>query len=199
MRLPKIVCLLLLTACGDSTTGPPPVATSIELSTTSLTFNSLGQTEQLTATVQDQSGATIRGAELTWTSSSASVATVSSAGLVTAVADGTATITATSGSVSAIVAVTVQVPVSLDLSYTILSFAALSDTTQLIATVKNAGGTVISNPTVTWATSSSSVATVSSAGLVTAVADGTATITATSGSASGTATVTVQTTSSDER
>ena len=108
MRLPKIVCLLLLTACGDSTTGPPPVATSIELSTTSLTFNSLGQTEQLTATVQDQSGATIKGADLTWTSSAPSVATVSSAGLVTAVADGTATITATSGSVSATATVTVQ-------------------------------------------------------------------------------------------
>ena len=108
MRLPKIVCLLLLTACGDSTTGPPPVATSIELSTTSLTFNSLGQTEQLTATVQDQNGATIRGADLTWTSSAASVATVSSAGLVTAVAAGTATITATSGSASGTATVTVQ-------------------------------------------------------------------------------------------
>ena len=189
MRLTKIVCLLLLTACGDSTTGPPPVATSIVLSSTSLTFISLGQTQQLTASVQDQSGATIGGAALTWTSSAASVATVSSTGLVTAVADGTATITATSGSANATVAVTVQVPVSLDLSYTILSFAALGDTTQLIATVKNAGGSVISNPTVTWATSNASVATVSSAGLVTAVSDGTATITATSGSESGTATV----------
>lgn len=36
MRLTKIVCLLLLTACGDSTTGPPRVATSIVLSSTSL-------------------------------------------------------------------------------------------------------------------------------------------------------------------
>jgi hypothetical protein len=56
---------------------------------------------------------------------------------------------------------------------------------------RDALGTTISGATVTWATSSSSVATVSSAGLVTAVANGTATITATSGSASATATTTV--------
>ena len=95
MRLTKIVCLLLLAACGDSTTGPPPVATSIVLSSTSLTFDSLGPTQQLTASVQDQNGATIGGAIVAWTSSTPSVASVSSTGLVTAVADGTATITAT--------------------------------------------------------------------------------------------------------
>ena len=150
MRLPKIVCLLLLTACGDSTTGPPPVATSIELSTTSLTFNSLGQTEQLTATVQDQNGAMIRGADLTWTSSAASVATVSSAGLVTAVADGTATITATSGSVSATATVTVnQTASSVTLSPTSLSFTSAGDGATLLATVMDAAGNTISNPTVT--------------------------------------------------
>ena len=113
MRPAKIVCLLLLTACGDSTTGPPPipppsVATSITLSATSLSFYSLGQTQQLSASVKDQSGGTMSDATVTWATSDASVATVSSAGLVTAIADGTATITATSGSVSATATVTVQ-------------------------------------------------------------------------------------------
>jgi hypothetical protein len=50
---------------------------------------------------------------------------------------------------------------------------------------------VISGATVTWATSDAAVATVSVGGLVTSVADGTATITATSGSVSGTASVVI--------
>jgi len=91
-----------------------------------------------------------------------------------------------------------QTAASVTLAPTSVSFTSAGDTATLVATVTDAGGNIISGATVTWATSSSSVATVSSAGLVTAVADGTATITATSGSASGTATVTVQTTSPDD-
>jgi uncharacterized protein YjdB len=188
---------LLLWSCGGDSTPiaptptPTPVATSITLSATSLSFSSLGETSQLTATVQDQNGATMSGASVTWSSSSASIATVSSTGLVTAVADGTATITATSGSTNGTASVTVAVPASLELSDTLLTFSALADTTQLTATVKNAAGSTISAPTVSWTTSDESVATVSSAGLVTAVADGTATITATFGSLSATASVTV--------
>ena len=49
----------------------------------------------------------------------------------------------------------------------------------------------MSGVSVSWATSAASVATVSSTGLATSVADGTATITATSGSATATASVTV--------
>ena len=86
---------------------------------------------------------------------------------------------------------TTQTAASITLSPTSLSFASLSDTATLVATVKDASGNTMSGATVTWTTSSSSVATVSSAGLVTSVADGTATITATSGSVSKTATATV--------
>ena len=192
MRYIRLSAVLLLAACGDGTTAPPtPVATSITLSATTLSFSSLGETSQLSATVKDQTGATMSGASVSWSSSSASVATVSSTGLVTSVADGTATITATSGSANGTAAVTVQVPASLELSDTLLSFSALADTTQLTATVKNAAGSTISGATVSWASSDTTVATVSSAGLVTSVGNGTATVTATSGSASGTAEITV--------
>ena len=85
------VLLVNLAGCGGTT--DPSVATSVTLSPTTLSFSSLGDTEQLTATVRDQDGATISGASITWTSSSSSVASVSSTGLVAAVADGTATIT----------------------------------------------------------------------------------------------------------
>lgn len=63
-------------------------------------------------------------------------------------------------------------------------------TQQLSATVRGSDGSTITNKTVTWTTSSGTVATVSGTGLVTAVGAGTAIITATvegvSGSSSGT-------------
>ena len=167
-------------------------AATVELSPTSLSFSSVSDTASLTATVKDHAGVTMIGAPVTWASSDTTKATVSSAGLVTAVANGTATITATSGSASATATTTVsQVASSVTLSPTSLALESIGDTRTHTPTVKDAGGTTISGATVTWATSNSSVATVSSAGLVTAVANGTATITATNGSVTATASVTV--------
>jgi len=167
-------------------------AANLVLSDSTLTFASLADTTQLTASVTDANGETISGATVTWATSNADVATVSSTGLVTSVADGTATITATSGSASTTATVTVsQVAAAVALAPTSLSFASVGDTATVVPTVTDALNATMPSPTVTWATSSSSVATVSSAGLVTAIADGTATITATSGSVDKTATATV--------
>ena len=167
-------------------------ASTVTLSPSTKSLASINDTVTLAATVKDAGGTTMSGATVTWTTSSSSIATVSSAGLVTAVANGTATITATSGSASGTASVTVtQSASTVTLSSDSLTFTSVGDTATLAATVKDAGGTTMSGATVTWTTSSSSIATVSSAGLVTAVANGTATITATSGSASGTASVTV--------
>jgi uncharacterized protein YjdB len=147
-------------------------AASVTLAPTSLSFASFGDTTTLVPTVKDAGGTTMSGATVTWATSSASVATVSSAGLVTAVANGSATITATSGSVNQTATATVsQVVSSVTLAPTSLSFTSWGDTTTLVPTVKDANNNTIASPTVTWATSSASVATVSSAGLVTAVAD----------------------------
>lgn len=66
-----------------------------------------------------------------------------------------------------------------------LSFANLNSTQQLIATTTPTGGNV------TWSSSNTSVATVSSSGLVTSVGYGNATITATSGSVSASCSVVV--------
>ena len=54
----------------------------------------------------------------------------------------------------------------------------LGETVQLSASARTKNGTTISDATLTWSSSSSSVATVSPTGLVTAVTNGTATITA---------------------
>ncbi|MBM4184977.1 MAG: hypothetical protein FJ207_12310 [Gemmatimonadetes bacterium] len=92
MRRARFATLLFLVACGGSGnggTGPTPTPASITLSSTTVNFASLNQTQSLTATVRDAGGATISGATVTWSTSVASVATVSSGGLVTAVSNGT--------------------------------------------------------------------------------------------------------------
>ncbi len=67
-----------------------------------------------------------------------------------------------------------------------------AQTLQLVAVTKDAAGNALSNLTVSWATDNATVASVSASGVVTAVAAGTATITATSEGKSGTASVTVR-------
>lgn len=64
-------------------------------------------------------------------------------------------------------------------------------TTALAATTKDASGNTLSGRTVTWSSSDQAIASVTSAGVVTGVAAGTATITATSEGKTGTAALTV--------
>jgi hypothetical protein len=65
-------------------------------------------------------------------------------------------------------------------------------TMQLTATLTSSSGAVLSGRTVTWTSSSTNIATVSSSGVVTGVAAGSATITATAEGKSGTAALTVK-------
>lgn len=74
---------------------------------------------------------------------------------------------------------------AISLNINSLSFSSLNSTQQLTATTTPAGGNV------TWSSSDTSIATVSSTGLVTSVGYGSATITATSGSVSATCSVVV--------
>ena len=71
------------------------------------------------------------------------------------------------------------------------ALSALEETTRFTAEVRDQNGQVMAGTTVAWASSDASVAAVDASGLVTAAANGSATITATAGSVSGTAAVTV--------
>jgi alpha-tubulin suppressor-like RCC1 family protein len=70
-----------------------------------------------------------------------------------------------------------------------LSLLSFGDTATLSATAMNAGGDAISGASFTWASSDENVVTVSSTGEVTAVADGTATVSASTDGVSGSASV----------
>jgi len=154
----------------------------------------VGQTVQLTATPRDANGNALSGRAVTWSSTNTTVATVNGTGLVQGATAGSATITATSEGQSGTSAVTVTVaPVA---TVTVSPAAAAiqpGQTVQLTATTKDANGNILTGRTVTWVSNSNAAATVSSSGLVTGVATGTALITATSEGKSGGAAIAVGT------
>ena len=155
-----------------------------------MTLTGAGQTAQLAAVVRDGQGSVISNAAVSWSSSDPGVARVGSGGLVTAVADGETTVTATSGSASGTATVRVRIGTtpSVSVSPAAATLAALGATLQLTAHDEN-GETITS---LTWNSDKSDIASVSGSGLVTAIAPGQATITATAGSAAGTSVVTVR-------
>jgi uncharacterized protein YjdB len=147
--------------------------TGISLNKTSLALT-VAANQTLTATVNP---ADATNKTVTWTTNNSSVATVDAGGKVTAVGAGSATITAETqdGNYMDTCDITVTVAAeSISLNKTSLSLAKGKAET-LIATVLPSDAT---NKTVTWSTNKSSVATVTSAGKVTAVEAGSATITA---------------------
>src|SRR2546426_707557 len=143
----------------------------------------VGQTLQLTATPQDASGNPLTGRVVTWVSSAPLLATVSGSGLVSGVAAGPAMITATSEGQSGTATVTVTALAPPPVASVTVSPATVSvrvgATVQLAATPKDASGNPLSGRGVTWASSNTAVATVNGSGLVSGVAAGPATITAT--------------------
>ena len=147
-----------------------------------------GTTVQVTATGNFSDGTTQDLTALAiWTSSSNAITTVSSDGLVRAMGVGSATITATLGGVSAAAAVTVTAATLKSITTTPPSSSIAKGTSlQLTATgTFSDGSTQNLTTSVTWISSSPSVATVSngsgSQGLVIGSEMGSATISATQG------------------
>jgi uncharacterized protein YjdB len=167
-----------------------PVATVVVSPATATLF--IGGTTTLTATPKDSAGVPITGRLATWSTSAAAVATVSSTGVVTGVGAGTATITATIDGKSASASVTVQLPIASVTISPSLASVNVAWTSTLTATARNANGNAIPGVQFTWSSSNTSVATVSATGVVTGVAPGSVTISASAGGKTGTSSITVQ-------
>lgn len=163
--------------------------TGVKLAPTEIILDVNG-TRTLTATVEP---ANATNQKVTWSSDNESVATVDNSGNVTAKAAGTATITVTTedGAKTATCKVTVNAPQTVPVTGVTLDETELTlekDGSQtLTATVAPTNAT---NKDVTWSSSNPEVATVEG-GKVTAVSEGTATITAKAGEQTATCTVTV--------
>lgn len=172
--------MLLLSVFGCKPENDKP-ATQISLDKESITL-STGETDVITATVTPEN----EGENILWTSDDATIATVAD-GTVTAIAPGTTTVRATAGDASACCSVTVTEAeiesITLDkTSITLVEGEKETINAEIIP--EDTGCSIV------WKSSDETIATVNG-GEVTAVSEGSATITATAGNLDATCEVTV--------
>ena len=167
----------LKTTC--SVTVNPVAVNSIGFSPAASTTMTVGGTQTITTVV---SPTTATDKSLLWTSSDASIATVSGSGVVSALKAGIATITCTSvqnPTVNQIVTITVSdiLPASIALSPSTTQTVNVGSSLVITSTISPSNA---ANQKVTWSTSDATIAMVDETGKITGVKAGTVTITATS-------------------
>ncbi len=191
-----LLCLVLLSGCGAGSFAPGLGGNlkSIEVTPAGPSVP-LGENQQFTATGHYRDGSTQDiTASVTWSSSNTNVATISGSGVGSSHSTGSATISATLSKVKGSSTFTVTDPV-------LVSIAIAPANSQLfLGTLKQftATGTFSDQSTkditasVTWGSSNHSVASISGGGLVTALALGSLTISATSNTITGSTSLIVQ-------
>ena len=183
-----ILCILLAASCKKDDMEKEPEVIPVESISLDQPYATVavGSIVKLTATVYPDN-ATFK--TVFWKSSDATVAEVYN-GTVKAIKEGSATITASAGEQTATCVITVQhemIPVeSVSLNLTEITIE-VGETEALVATVNPDNA---DDKTVTWSSSDEAVATVAD-GVVTAIAEGSAVITASAGGKSASCTVTV--------
>jgi trimeric autotransporter adhesin len=190
-----LLITLLVGSCGGGFFPSADTIVSIALSPATAQIVPTG-TQQFTAT--GTFGNNTTGdvtSQVTWVSSATNVATIGATGLATGIALGTTNITAKSGSVTSPASVlTVSNKTLSSISVSPQSQTLIAGTQQqYTATATYSDGSFGDvTASVTWASTNTGVATISTSGLATAAAGGTTTISATLGTVNGTATLTVQ-------
>ena len=183
--------LAVLAACSGGSSEPDPVVGTVEV-TPNTASPQVGETVQLGAAVKDTDGNLMSGQSVTWTSSANNVASVSASGLVTAASLGIATISASAGGKTGNATITINPPPIASITVTPVNDTLLEgETVQLTATMRDNAGNIVTDRTVTWTSTAPNVATVNSSGLVTAIEDGIATVSAGADQRSATATIRV--------
>jgi uncharacterized protein YjdB len=186
-----------ISAKADGAAGEALVTVTQQLATVtvdpaSVSLTRVGQARWLTAVAQDGGGEPIADRTFTWESSNRNVATVSPAGLVTAVGNGDATITARTGGVSDSALVAVHLVPWIEVTPNGAAVSGVGATQTFTAAAWDAGGNRNPSPSVTWSSLNPEVATINAAtGVATAVASGQVTIAANVAGLVGYALVTV--------
>ena len=195
--IPLAACSLLVAAVAceddDGPTGLDDDVETVEFTTAGPIDLEIGSTSQLAFEIRDAGGNLIDpdDVDVTFTSSSQTIATVSTAGLITPVAPGTATITIQVGTISDTITVNIGPEISsIDIVDTELDLVS-DETSTFEIEVLNAAGDPVTDPNLTFTSSNNAVVTVDDDGTLTAVGPGTATITASGGGESDTFEVTV--------
>lgn len=154
-------------------------------------FLRLAVPRQLSAQLLDSLGQSVTGRVVTWTSLTPTVASINSNGRATGLSLGTARFTASVDNATDTVQFTVtRIPVGEIIVSPSQSSVIQGKAITLTAVVRDSVGEDVTDRTITWLTSSPTVASVIN-GVITGVSTGSATITATAETRSSTASVTV--------
>jgi YD repeat-containing protein len=185
------ICAMFVGSSACSNVEVVSQPTSLTIAPTNVTIP-IG-TQQFVAT---GTNGQIITSEVSWSSSNTAVATISNTsdtqGLATGLSVGTTKITATAGTLTASTMLTITAAVPTVTVSPGRDIIQQGNSFQFKATLDNTNGSTQDvTQTANWESSATSVATVNSQGQVTAVAPGSATITAASGSATGSASVIV--------
>ncbi|MYK98155.1 MAG: hypothetical protein F4014_04900, partial [Gemmatimonadetes bacterium] len=190
-----LVPLLLSTGCGEEskpTRPADPVPVRIVITPPSGLLTGTGQVLRLNATLYDANGNTLTGIGITWSSSNAAVASVSSDGVVVARSTGTTQITAAAGGLRTSITVTVaRTPSRIVVTPVSARLTAEEETLKFVAVVLDADGGEITDAPQSWRSEHPLVASVDDQGVVTAHTEGETRITVSSGDLSASVTVTV--------
>ncbi len=151
----------------------------------------VGQSISLIAAVKNAAGLDILTVPVIWSTSDASVATVTTAGVLTGVKVGTVTITGTAGAKSASVTINVKLVPVKSVAVTLKPSLLVGEASSAAAVSVDVQGNTLTGRVTAWASRNSAVATVSNAGLVTGVSVGTTTIDAVVDGVVGSAAITV--------
>jgi uncharacterized protein YjdB len=175
-----------------SVTVGAPVLVSIAVSPNPTSLP-VGESENLTATGSYSDGSTQNLTQSVAWSSGSAAASVSSAGIVLAKAQGNAVISATSNSLTGTASVNVTAAVATSLSVNPSTLTILLGDTGQFQAVENFSDGTTQNVTssASWSSSQPSIATINSTGAVAALLVGTTTVEAQSGGLSGSATLVV--------
>lgn len=189
----RVFCLLALVSGCSSTDSTAPLdqvaSVSIVAPKSELV---VGQQVQLAARPLNATGGLIAGRTAVWTSTDQGVATVSSSGVVAAIAPGSATINALSGEKTGSVTIkVVGVPIASITIAPLQSPVAAGTHVTLAATAKDSAGGTLTGRSFVWTSSDSSIARVSQDGVITGLAPGSVIITAFRDGKSGTVVVNV--------
>ncbi len=199
--------LILLTSCGGGgTTGgstPTPTPTPVSLTSIAVTPAAptvvAGATQQFTATGHYSDGSTKDlTSTATWSSSATTVATIAASGLATSITQGSTTISAVSGDITGSTTLTVSAPPVPPASLTSITVNPATPSVALgLSQQFSAKGTYSDGSTkdlsavAAWSSSPTGIATLSSSGLASSIAQGATTVSATLTGVVGSATLSV--------
>ncbi len=161
------------------------------IASTPATLN-IGESASLLNNSQFVQNCIVEGRPVTWTSTAPTIVSVDTEGTATGLRPGTAKIVASYKKRSDTITVTVtsQAVTSVTLTSSSTSLT-VGQTATLTVVARDASGSVIPQPTVAYSSSAVAIASVSQAGIVSAVASGNATISASVGGVSANVSITV--------